>query len=196
MHKPGILLLLLTCGSAAADNVMTRDGQLLKTYTGFIHSVSHTGQACKVLRASNGRRYVILGMREAVTAQTVRLQGQPVKLSGPQCGSQLGIIISASSRLASADDSQAVQGLVRRQNMDGSCWALHTHDGNRFQLKGGNTGMYRDGQYIMLPAKTTDNASKGDCGIGPVLEVTDYYVLEPGLQGNPQMMNRQELVSR
>jgi hypothetical protein len=195
MRTPGVLALLLICSSATAENSMTRDGRLLKTYAGFVHTETHSGQACKVLRASDGQRYAIFGRHNAATGQVTSLRGQLVRLSRSQCGTNLGILIPSTSKPASAEKKQTVQGLVRRQNMEGNCWMLQTHDGNQYELKGGDTNMYRDGQYVMIPADSDADVNRGDCGIGPVLEVTDYYVLEPGLQRANYVLNRPEQVS-
>jgi hypothetical protein len=195
MRIPGILALLLICSPATADNSTTRDGRLLKTYTGFVHAENYPGQACKVLRANDGRRYAIFGLPDAVAVRITRVQGQLVRLAKPQCGTFLGIIMPAASNQVAADKTQAVRGLVRRHNMEGTCWGLQGDDGNQYQLTGGDANMYRDGQYVMIPAKINANLSRGECGIGPVLEVTDYFVMEPGLQKSLYVMNRRELVS-
>jgi hypothetical protein len=71
-----------------------------------------------------------------------------------------------------------VKGLVRRSNMEGSCWSLQTPSGNHYQLHGGDIDLYRDGQFVLIQADNTIDISQAQCGIGPVLQAVDYTVIE------------------
>src|SRR5262249_57065764 len=61
------------------------------------------------------------------------------------------------------------RGTVKKNPLEGGIWELHTDDGKRYQLKGGDDGLRREGAKV----EVTGSIDKGAFGIGmtgPTLE--------------------------
>jgi hypothetical protein len=74
------------------------------------------------------------------------------------------------------------QGVVRKNPVEGGVWELHASDGERYQLRGGDAGLRREGQQV----KVTGKIDKGGFGIGmtgPILDVTSWKAEGDGKNG-------------
>ncbi len=64
-------------------------------------------------------------------------------------------------------------GTVKQNPLEGGFWELHTDDGKRYQLQGGDDGLRKEGVRV----EVTGSVDKGAFGIGmtgPVLAVKSY----------------------
>lgn len=64
-------------------------------------------------------------------------------------------------------------GTVRKNDLEGGIWELHTKDGKNYQLRGGADGLRVEGQSVTVEGKI----DKGGFGIGmtgPYLDVSSW----------------------
>ncbi len=65
------------------------------------------------------------------------------------------------------------KGTIKKNAAEGGIWELHTEDGKRYQLDGGDDGLRVDGQSVTVEGKI----DKGAFGIGmtgPTLAVSSW----------------------
>jgi hypothetical protein len=64
-------------------------------------------------------------------------------------------------------------GTVKKNDLEGGFWELHTDDGERYQLKGGDAALLKEGARVEIEGKI----DKGAFGIGmtgPTLDVKSF----------------------
>ena len=69
------------------------------------------------------------------------------------------------------------RGTVKKNPLEGGFWELHTDDGKRYQLKGGDDKLRVEGAKVEI----TGAIDKGAFGIGmtgPTLEVKSYRAVK------------------
>ena len=65
------------------------------------------------------------------------------------------------------------KGTVKKNDLEGGFWELHAEDGKRYQLKGGDDGLHKEGAHVVV----TGSIEKSTFGIGmtgPILAVSSY----------------------
>lgn len=67
-------------------------------------------------------------------------------------------------------------GTVQHSDLEGGVWLLKTDAGVVYQLKGGDTGLKRDGLRVEVEGRI-DAQSFGIAMMGEILEVDSYRVL-------------------
>ncbi len=65
------------------------------------------------------------------------------------------------------------KGTVKKNDLEGGFWELHTDDGKRYQLKGGDDGLRKDGAKVTIDGKI-DKEAFGIGMTGPTLAVKSY----------------------
>ena len=65
------------------------------------------------------------------------------------------------------------RGTVKKNALEGGIWELHTEDGKRYQLSGGDDALRTDGQKVDIDCKI-DKAAFGIGMTGPTLVVKSY----------------------
>jgi hypothetical protein len=69
------------------------------------------------------------------------------------------------------------KGTVKKNDLEGGFWELHTEDGKRYQLKGGDAALKKEGAKV----EVTGSVEKSAFGIGmtgPILAVKSYKALK------------------
>ncbi len=69
------------------------------------------------------------------------------------------------------------RGTVKKNPLEGGFWELHTDDGKRYQLKGGDDKLRTEGARVEISG-AVDRAAFGIGMTGPVLAVKTYKLLE------------------
>jgi len=64
-------------------------------------------------------------------------------------------------------------GTVKKNDLEGGIWELHADDGERYQLRGGDDGLRKDGQTVVVEGKV-DQAGFGIGMTGPILDVASW----------------------
>lgn len=67
-------------------------------------------------------------------------------------------------------------GVLRKNELEGGFWELLADDGARYQIKGGDAGLRRDGLRVELSGQI-DEGGVGIGMTGPILAVSSYKVL-------------------
>lgn len=65
------------------------------------------------------------------------------------------------------------RGTIKKNDLEGGIWELHTDDGQRYQLRGGDNQLRVAGQKVHIEGKI----DKGGFGIGmtgPILDVSSW----------------------
>jgi hypothetical protein len=65
------------------------------------------------------------------------------------------------------------RGVVKKNDVEGGIWELHTEDGEHYQLRGGDDGLRKAGQRVTVSGKI----DKGGFGLGmtgPILDVSSW----------------------
>jgi hypothetical protein len=65
------------------------------------------------------------------------------------------------------------QGVVKKNPIEGGVWELHTSDGKRYQLSGGDAGLRAEGQKVEIDGHI-DKDAFGIGMTGPTLAVKSY----------------------
>ena len=65
------------------------------------------------------------------------------------------------------------RGVVRRNALEGGFWELEADDGKRYQLRGGDETLRKEGQKVEIDGKV-DRAAMGIGMTGPILAVKSY----------------------
>jgi uncharacterized protein DUF5818 len=65
------------------------------------------------------------------------------------------------------------RGVVKKNPLEGGIWELHTDDGKRYQLAGGDAGLLQEGARVEVDGKV-DKAAFGIGMTGPTLAVKSY----------------------
>ncbi len=68
------------------------------------------------------------------------------------------------------------RGTMKKNDLEGGFWELHTDDGKRYQLKGGDDKLRVEGARVEIEGKV-DRAAFGIGMTGPTLEVKRYKAL-------------------
>ena len=64
-------------------------------------------------------------------------------------------------------------GTVKRNDLEGGFWELHTDDGTQYQLRGGDRALRVDGQRVEVDG-TIDRGGFGIGMTGPYLDVKSW----------------------
>jgi hypothetical protein len=66
-----------------------------------------------------------------------------------------------------------LRGTVRKNDLEGGIWELVCDDGERYQLRGGDSGLRVDGQVVSIDGKVDEDAMS--IGMtGPILDVAGW----------------------
>ncbi len=65
------------------------------------------------------------------------------------------------------------KGTVKKNDLEGGFWELHTDDGKKYQLSGGDDGLRKEGARVEVEGKI-DKAAFGIGMTGPTLAVKSY----------------------
>jgi hypothetical protein len=65
------------------------------------------------------------------------------------------------------------RGVVKKSDLEGGIWELHADDGERYQLRGGDAGLRRDGQRVAVEG-VIDRGGFGIGMTGPYLDVRSW----------------------
>jgi hypothetical protein len=65
------------------------------------------------------------------------------------------------------------RGVVKKNPLEGGFWELHTEDGKKYQLSGGDDELRKEGARVEVHGKI-DKGAMGIGMTGPVLEVKSY----------------------
>lgn len=69
------------------------------------------------------------------------------------------------------------KGTVKKNDLEGGFWELHTDDGKRYQLQGGDDTLKKEGARVEIDGKVDKNAM-GIGMTGPILAVKSYKSLK------------------
>jgi len=69
------------------------------------------------------------------------------------------------------------KGTVKKNDLEGGFWELHTDDGKRYQLQGGEDVLRKEGARVEIDGKVDKNAM-GIGMTGPILAVKSYKALK------------------
>lgn len=69
------------------------------------------------------------------------------------------------------------KGTVKKNDLEGGFWELHTDDGKRYQLQGGDEQLKKEGARVEVDGKVDKNAM-GFGMTGPILAVKSYKALK------------------
>jgi hypothetical protein len=69
------------------------------------------------------------------------------------------------------------KGTVKKNDLEGGFWELHTDDGKRYQLKGGDDQLKTEGARVEVDGKI-DKDAMGIGMTGPILAVKSYKALK------------------
>ncbi len=64
-------------------------------------------------------------------------------------------------------------GVVKKNPIEGGVWELHTSDGKRYQLQGGDAGLRAEGAHVEIDGHI-DKEAFGLGMTGPTLAVKSY----------------------
>lgn len=64
-------------------------------------------------------------------------------------------------------------GTVKKNDLEGGFWELHTNDGKSYQLSGGSDGLRVEGQSVTVDGEVNKSAF-GIGMTGPILEVSSW----------------------
>ncbi len=64
-------------------------------------------------------------------------------------------------------------GTVKKNDLEGGFWELHADDGKRYQLKGGDDGLKKEGARVEISG-SIEKQSFGIGMTGPILAVKSY----------------------
>jgi hypothetical protein len=65
------------------------------------------------------------------------------------------------------------KGTVKKNDLEGGFWELHTDDGKKYQLQGGDDGLRQEGARVEVSG-SIDKAAFGFGMTGPILAVKSY----------------------
>jgi hypothetical protein len=65
------------------------------------------------------------------------------------------------------------RGVLKKNDLEGGFWELHTDDGKRYQVAGGDDELRTEGARVEIEGKV-DKAAFGIGMTGPILQVTSY----------------------
>jgi hypothetical protein len=65
------------------------------------------------------------------------------------------------------------RGVVKKNPLEGGFWELHTDDGKKYQLQGGDDKLRKEGARVEVEGKV-DKGAMGIGMTGPVLAVSKY----------------------
>jgi len=69
------------------------------------------------------------------------------------------------------------KGTVKKNDLEGGFWELHTEDGKHYQLKGGDDKLQVEGAKVEVEGKI-ETSSFGIGMTGPILAVKSYKLLK------------------
>lgn len=65
------------------------------------------------------------------------------------------------------------KGTVKKNDLEGGFWELHTDDGQKYQLQGGDDKLHQEGARVEVEGKV-DKAAFGIGMTGPILAVKSF----------------------
>jgi hypothetical protein len=65
------------------------------------------------------------------------------------------------------------KGTVKKNDLEGGFWELHAEDGKRYQLKGGDAALKKEGAQVEI-AGSIEKSAFGIGMTGPILAVKSY----------------------
>lgn len=65
------------------------------------------------------------------------------------------------------------RGVIKRNDLEGGFWELHTDDGERYQIRGGNDALRVQGQAVEVEGKI-DKQAMGIGMTGPMLDIASW----------------------
>ena len=68
------------------------------------------------------------------------------------------------------------RGVMRKNDLEGGFWELHTGEGEHYQISGADAGLERDGLEVEVEGEVDKNAM-GIGMTGPMLSVKSYKVV-------------------
>ncbi|MCG8422874.1 MAG: DUF5818 domain-containing protein [Proteobacteria bacterium] len=68
------------------------------------------------------------------------------------------------------------RGTIKKNDIEGGIWELHTEDGERYQLRGGSNDLRVSGQKVQIEGKV-DQGGFGIGMTGPILDVSFWKAL-------------------
>jgi len=69
------------------------------------------------------------------------------------------------------------KGTVKKNDLEGGFWELHTDDGEHYQLQGGDAKLQVEGAKVEIEGKI-EKSSFGIGMTGPILAVKSYKILK------------------
>jgi len=68
-----------------------------------------------------------------------------------------------------------LKGVVKRSDIEGGLWLLHSDDGQVYQLRGGGADLLKDGLRATIEC-TVDGGAFGIGMVGAVVDVESYSI--------------------
>jgi hypothetical protein len=65
-------------------------------------------------------------------------------------------------------------GTVKKNDLEGGFWELHTDDGDSYQLRGGDDSLRVEGQRVEISGTLDEGGSMGIGMTGPYLDVASW----------------------
>ena len=66
-----------------------------------------------------------------------------------------------------------LKGTIKKNPLEGGIWELHSEDGKRYQLKGGDDALRKEGKRVELQGKI-DKGAMGIAMTGPTFDIKTY----------------------
>ena len=65
------------------------------------------------------------------------------------------------------------RGVIKKNDLEGGFWELHAEDGERYQIRGGNSDLRVQGQKVEVQGEVDDQAM-GIGMTGPILDISSW----------------------